>query len=89
MAQKFTRGASDGHMWGTITLYCDNQSSIAIAKNPVQHDPTKHMEINCHYIAENINTGIICLIFVPSAEHIHKRTARPLVSDIGVQAGHG
>ena len=55
-------------MFDSIKLYCDNQSAIAIVKNPIQHDRTKHMEINRHYIAENINRGIICLVFVPSAE---------------------
>ena len=45
---------------GSIKLYCDNQSAIVIPKNLVQHDRTKHMEINCHYITKNINRGIIC-----------------------------
>jgi hypothetical protein len=29
-----------------MKLWCDNQSSINIANNPVQHDRTKHMEID-------------------------------------------
>ena len=53
---------------GSIKLSCDNQSAIVIAKNPIQHDRTKHMEINCHYIAKNINREIICVVFVPPAE---------------------
>lgn len=30
----------------SMKLYCENQSVIKIVKNPVQHDWTKHMEIN-------------------------------------------
>lgn len=30
----------------TMNLYCDNTSAIAITHNPVQHDRTKHVEIN-------------------------------------------
>ena len=29
-----------------MKLYCDNTSAIEIAHNPVQHDRTKHVEIN-------------------------------------------
>ena len=51
-----------------IRLYCDNQSALAIARNPVQHDRTKHMAMNRHYLTENIDWGIIRPAFVPSTD---------------------
>ncbi|KAK8945162.1 hypothetical protein KSP39_PZI008022 [Platanthera zijinensis] len=51
---------------GSIRLYCDNKSAISIAHNPVQHDRTKHIEVDRHFIKENIERGIICTPFVPS-----------------------
>ncbi|XP_043718020.1 uncharacterized mitochondrial protein AtMg00810-like [Telopea speciosissima] len=35
-----------------MTLYCDSKSAISIAHNPVQHDKTKHVEIDRHFIKE-------------------------------------
>ena len=38
---------------GPMKLYCDNKSAINIAHNPIQHDGTKHIEIDRHVIKKN------------------------------------
>jgi hypothetical protein len=35
-----------------ITLNCDNISAIKLARNPVFHARSKHIELHCHYIRE-------------------------------------
>ena len=50
----------------TMSLYCDNTSTIAITHNPVQHDRTKHVEIDKHFIKEKLEAGIISFPFVRS-----------------------
>ncbi|GAU31183.1 hypothetical protein TSUD_316080 [Trifolium subterraneum] len=47
-----------------LKLYSDSKVAISIAHNSIQHDRTKHIEIDRHFIKEKIDAGIICLPFV-------------------------
>ncbi|CAL8991611.1 unnamed protein product [Prunus brigantina] len=47
-----------------MELHYDNKSAIDIAHNPVQHDRTKHVEVDIHFIKEKIEKKIIRLPFV-------------------------
>ncbi|TQD71560.1 hypothetical protein C1H46_042906, partial [Malus baccata] len=47
-------------------LYCDNKAAISIAHNPVQHDRTKHVEVDRHWIKERLVDGTINLPYVKS-----------------------
>ncbi len=42
-------------------LHADNTSAIQIATNPVYHERTKHIEVDCHYIREAVNEHVISL----------------------------
>ncbi|XP_038895891.1 secreted RxLR effector protein 161-like [Benincasa hispida] len=55
---------------GPMKLYYDNKASISIANNPVQHDRTKHVEIDRHFIKEKLDRGAICIPYVPSVQQI-------------------
>ncbi|RVW52782.1 Retrovirus-related Pol polyprotein from transposon RE1 [Vitis vinifera] len=53
---------------GPMKLYCDNKSTINIAHNSMQHDRTKHIEIDRHFIKEKLEEGVVYISYVPS-EH--------------------
>jgi hypothetical protein len=55
---------------GPSRLYCDNKSAINIANNPVQHDRTKHVEIDRFFIKEKIDDNIIVLSYVMSGKQV-------------------
>nr|CAD41085.2 OSJNBb0011N17.2 [Oryza sativa Japonica Group] len=53
-----------------MKLWCDNKSAISIANNPVQHDRTKHVELDRFFIKEKLDEGVLELEFVMSGGQV-------------------
>ena len=53
---------------GSCNIFCDNQSTIRVAHNPVQHDRMKYVSIDRHYIKEILEHNNIRIRYIQSAE---------------------
>uniref|UniRef100_A0A2P2MWT8 Retrovirus-related Pol polyprotein from transposon TNT 1-94 n=1 Tax=Rhizophora mucronata TaxID=61149 RepID=A0A2P2MWT8_RHIMU len=67
---------------GSIRLYCDNKSAISIAHNPVQHDRTKHIEVDRHFIKEHLESGLICTPYMPTHSQLADVLTKGLNSSV-------
>nr|GEV29827.1 ribonuclease H-like domain-containing protein [Tanacetum cinerariifolium] len=47
-------------------VYCDNVSATYLSANPVQHQRTKHIEIDIHFVPDLVTAGQVRVLHVPS-----------------------
>jgi hypothetical protein len=71
---------------------CDGTSAISVAKNPVLHSRTKHIEVRYHFLRDNVEKGNIDHIHVPTkkqladilTKHLEQATFAHLRGELGV-----
>lgn len=48
-------------------VFCDNVSAVYLSCNPVQHQRTKHIEIDIHFVREKVHMGQVRVLHIPSS----------------------
>jgi hypothetical protein len=48
-------------------VYCDNVSVVYLWMNPVQHQRTKHIKIDLHFIRDKVTAEAMCVLHVPTS----------------------
>ncbi|GKC81104.1 ribonuclease H-like domain-containing protein [Tanacetum coccineum] len=68
-----------------FAIYCDNVSVVYMSVNPVQHQRTKHIEIDIHFVRDMVTAGQVRVFHVPSrfqyADIFTKRLPSALFED--------
>ena len=67
-----------GLRFGRIPLLVDSTSAISVAKNPVLHSRTKHIDVRFHFLRDHYQKGDIDLIHVVTQNQLADIFTKPL-----------
>ena len=56
----------------------DNQSAIALAKNPVLHDRSKHIDVKFYFLRDCVDRGQIIIEFIETGWQLMDVLTKPL-----------
>ncbi|KAH9734278.1 hypothetical protein KPL71_017313 [Citrus sinensis] len=59
-------------------LWCDNQSAGDLARNPVFHSRSKHIELDVHYIRDKVLKKELEIRYIPTEEQVADVFTKPL-----------
>ncbi|WVZ92853.1 hypothetical protein U9M48_038889 [Paspalum notatum var. saurae] len=67
-----------GLRFGKIPFLVDSTSAISVAKNPILHSRTKHIDVRFHFLRDHYENGDIDLVHVASENQLADMFTKPL-----------
>jgi len=67
-----------GLSFSRVPLLCDSTSAISVAKNPVLHSKTKHIEVRHHFLRDHAEKGDIKLKYIDTSQQLADILTKPL-----------
>ena len=72
----------DSNTRGAVLLLVDNVSAINLAKNPIAHGRSKHIEMRFHYLRDLVSSGQLRLSYCRSEEQVADLLTKAVTNDV-------
>jgi hypothetical protein len=63
------------------TVHSDSQGAIALAKNPEHHKRTKHIDIQHHFVREQVEVGSVVMRYISTDDMVADALTKPLAAE--------
>ena len=71
-------GRADRRGSSPLALMVDNQPAIALTKNPILHDQSKHIDVKLNFLRDCVDGGKIVIEFVETGRQLADILTKPL-----------
>ena len=71
--------------FGTYDNFCDNTTTLAVAKDPKYHEKTKHIKKRYHYIRDVIIEKDVVLKYISTSNMVADPLTKPIARDVFVK----
>jgi len=68
----------EGSQHRPVVIFGDNQGAIALSKDPVNHQRSKHIDVRYHFIRDEVNHGRVVIEYCPTSDMVADMMTKPV-----------